>query len=266
MSGGADPQGTVDALLERARSGDAKAREELFELARNLVGTWASQRLRERWLGLSRPSDIAQDTSFQAFIRFDSFKGTTGAEWESWLQTIFRNCAAQSLRAAWRKKRDDRGNVPLDDSEVTVVRSGQPSPSEVTATKERWRELMAQIFELPEEHKQAISLVHFKALPVAEAAKRMGKSEAAIGGLLQRGIKTLRERMTGKDPSASLPITVEQEAATALLVYLERRGREGEIDVAGFLTEYPACAGELREMIDWTERIRALHPTSVRRD
>lgn len=263
MSGEADPRGTVDELLERAGSGDPEARKELFELARSLVAMWASQRLSQRWLGLSRPSDIAQDTSFQAFLRFDSFKGTTRAEWESWLQTIFRNCAAQSLRAAWRKKRDDRETVSLDDSEVGIVRSGQPSPSEVTATMEHWRDLMAQIFELPEEQKQAISLVHFKALPIAEAAKQMGKSEAAIGGLLQRGIKTLRERMTGRDPSASLPITVQQEAATALLVYLERRGREGPIDVASFVAEYDACADELREMIDWTERIRAVHPTSV---
>src|SRR6185503_1048227 len=104
MSGEADPRETIDALLERARSGDAKAREALFDLARRLAGMWASQRLRERWLGMSRPSDIAQDTTFQAFTRFDSFKGAAGAEWESWLQTIFRNCAAQSLRAARRKK------------------------------------------------------------------------------------------------------------------------------------------------------------------
>jgi RNA polymerase sigma-70 factor, ECF subfamily len=263
MSGGADRGGTVDALLERARSDDPAARDELFELARKLVGTWALQRLTQSSLGLSRPSDIAQDTSLQVFLRFDSFKGTTEAEWESWLRTIFRNCAAQSLRAARRKKRDERKTMSLDDSEVAIVRSGQPSPSEVTATMEHWRELMAQIFELPEEHKQAISLVHFKALPVAEAAKQMGKSEAAIGGLLQRGIKTLRERMTGRDPSASLPLTVQQEAATALLVYLERRGREGEVDIASFVADYYACADELREMIDWTERIRALHPTSV---
>lgn len=249
-------------LLERARSGDQEALEELFQSFRPIIGEWASRQLSRTRLGLARPSDIAQDTSIQAYTRFASFEGKTEAEWVAWLRSILRNCTAQAIRAARRKKRDDGGTVPLDDIEAALVRSGQPSPSEATVTQEHWRQLMAHIFALPPDQKEAILLVHLKALPIAEAAKQMGKSEGAVGGLLQRGLKALRERMAdaGGKPDASVPSAVHQEAAAALLVYLKRCEREGAVDVASFLAEYPACAGELRQMIDWTGRIRALRP------
>lgn len=267
MSEGADLRRTVEVLLERARSGDQAALEELFEVSRPLIGEWATWQVSRTRLGLARPSDIAQDTSIQAYTRFASFEGKTEAEWEAWLRIILRNCTAQAIRAARRKKRDDGVTVPLDDSEVALARSGQPSPSEATAAQEHWRQLMAHIFELPPDQKEAILLVHLKSLPVAEAAKQMDRSEGAVGGLLQRGLKTLREAMadTGEKPDTSLPSAVHQEAAAALLVYLKRCEREGEVDLASFLAEYPACASELRQMIDWTGRIRALRPMSVPR-
>lgn len=264
MSGAADSRRTIEALLQRARSRDPAALEELFQATRLRIGAWASRRLGETPIGVARASDIAQETSFQAFTGFDTFEGTTEAEWEAWLRVIFHNCIAQSARSAGRKKRDDGKTVPLDDSEVARASSGQPSPSETTATGEHVQQLMAYIFELPPDQKEAICLVHLKPLPVAEAAKQMGKTEAAVGGLLQRGIKTLRERMTGEKPSAALPSAAHQEAAAALIVYLKRCEREeGELDAAAFVAEHPGCASELRQMIDWTVRIRALRPASL---
>lgn len=263
MSGSADPRTTFDALLLRARSGDPGALEELFEAARQRIDQWASRRLRETTIGLARSSDIAQETSMQAFTGFASFEGTTEAEWEAWLRSILRNCIRQAARAARRKKRDDDATVPLESSVIARASSGQPSPSEATATGERWQQLMAHIFELPPDQKEAISLVHFKLLPIAEAAKQMGRTEAAVHGLLQRGLGALRDRLGGEQPEPSLPGAALQEAAAALIVYLKRREREGEIDLESFLAEYPACARELRQMIDLMARIRALRPASV---
>lgn len=265
MSGRADLPGTVEALLERARSGDQAALEELFQLARPLIGEWATLQLGQTPVGLSRPSDIAQDTSIQAYTAFAAFQGTTEAEWRAWLRAIFRNCVAQSLRAARQQKRDERKTVSLEASEIEQASSGQPSPSEATADKEHWRQLMAHIFELPADQKEAIVLMYLKALPIAEAARQMARSEGAIGGLLQRGLEALRERVAAaeKKPAASLPSAAHQEAAAALIAYLKRYEREGEIDVEAFVAGYPACAAELRQMIDWTGRIRALRPTSV---
>lgn len=258
-----DARKTFEALLERARSGNPEALKELFESARQLVGGWAVQQLSGTSVGLSRPSDIAQDTSIQAYTGFDSFEGKTEAEWEAWLRAILRNCIAQSSRTARQQKRDERRTVTLDDSEVGRTRSGQPSPSEVTAHKENWQQLMGHIVDLPADQQAAIRLVHFKELPPAEAAKQMGKSEGAVGGLLYRGIQTLRTRMAGKKPDGSLPSAPHQEAAAALLEYIKRCEREGQVDVESFVAEHPGCSDELREMIEWTAQIRALRPQSL---
>lgn len=261
MSGGADLSGAVEALLERARSGDAVALAELFRTVRPLLGKWAERKLRGMSVGLSRPSDIAQETASEAHTGFASFRGKTEAELHAWLRKILQNCIAQSRRAARQKKRDERRTVSLENSEVARESSGQPSPSEVTATGEHWQQILAQIFELPPEQKEAIWLVHLKWVPIAEVAKQMGKSEAAIAGLLQRGIKTLRERVAGAKPDAS-PRAAHPETTAALVDYLKRCEREGEIDVESFVAKHPGLAGELRELIDWTLRVRALRPTS----
>lgn len=263
MSMEPDARNTFEALLERARSGDPEALKELFESARRLIGDLAAQQLSGTSVGLSRPSDIAQDTSIQAYTGFDSFKGTTEGEWESWVRAILRSCIAQSRRAARQQKRDERKTVTLDDSQVGRTRSGQPSPSEVTARGEHWQQILGHIFDLPPDQKAAIRLVHLKGLPTAEAAKQMGKSEGAIGGLLYRGIETLRARMAGKKSDGSSPSTPHQEAVAALLDYLKRCEREGQVDVASFVAEHPGCADELREMIEWTANVRALRPQIV---
>jgi RNA polymerase sigma-70 factor (ECF subfamily) len=261
MSGRADLPGTVEALLVRVRSGDPAALPELFRTIRPLLGTWAAHELRGTPAGLSRPSDIAQDTTFKALTGFASFRGKTEAELHAWLRKILQTCIAQSRRAARQQKRDERRTVSLD-SEVARESSGQPSPSEVTATGEHWQQILTCIFELPSEQKEAIWLVYLKRVPIAEVAKTMGKSEAAIGGLLHRGIEAIRVGVAGIKPEAS-PNAVHRGAAAALVDYLKRCEHEGEIDVESFVAEHPGCAGELREAIDWTLRLRALRPTSA---
>ena len=65
------------------------------------------------------------------------------------------------------------------------------------AVEEEWRSLYTFIFELPDAQREAIWLCHLRETPVAEVASRMGRTEAAVAGLLQRGLKALRARMTG---------------------------------------------------------------------
>ncbi len=261
MSEGADPRGTIESLLARARSGDQAAVAELFRAVQPLLGKWAEQQLRGTLAGLSRPSDIAQETASEAFAGFATFRGKTEAELHAWLRRILQNCVAQSRRAARQKKRDERRTVSLDHSEVARESSGQPSPSEIAATGEHWQQILACVFDLPSEQKEAIWLVYLKRVPIAEVAKQMSKSVAAIGGLLHRGIEAIREGVAGIRPEASSSVA-HRRAVAALVDYVKRCEREGEIDVESFVAEHPGLPGEARELLDWTLRLRALHPAS----
>ena len=44
----------------------------------------------------------------------------------------------------------------------------------------------------PADQRQAVELRHLQGLAVLEIGQRMGRSTAAVGGLLQRGLKSLR--------------------------------------------------------------------------
>src|SRR5436190_24159370 len=67
-------------LLDCARAGDQTSLEELFRRYQPRIGEWAAQRLRKPLPGLSRPSDIAQETVLHAFRRFSTFSGETESE------------------------------------------------------------------------------------------------------------------------------------------------------------------------------------------
>jgi len=64
----------------------------------------------------------------------------------------------------------------------------------------RSEELLAMadgLTSLPEAQREAVVLHHLQGLPLAEVARQLGKTPAAVAGLLHRGLKRLRELLAG---------------------------------------------------------------------
>ena len=257
----------LDELIALAKGGDRGALERLFHWCQPVLDDWVSRRIAKRQAGIARASDIAQDTRLRAFKSFPKFEGTTERQFLAWLQKIFETTTTQAFRDAGREKRNQAGEMPLDDPDALKAPAPQVSPSQATATEEQWKLVFGWIFQLPEDQKQAIWLCHLNELPVAEAAGQMGKSEPSVASLLQRGIRTLRERMSNETDGKSAPRPTAprepEEAAAALLSYLRRRDAGERVDAAAFVAEHPSCAEELSSMLEWIERIQALRPTDL---
>jgi RNA polymerase sigma-70 factor, ECF subfamily len=260
-------QVSIQDLIRRARAGDQAALEALFERSQPFIAELASQQPARTRPGLDRPSDIAQETALRAFRSFSRFEGTTEAEWRAWLRRIFAHYRNQALRTARRQKRDLRDTVSLNDVSEHAVATMQKRPSQAMAHEETWRQTLAHIHALPEEQRTAIWLCHLKELPVAQVALSMHKTEAAVAGLLRRGLQTLRQR--AMPDSFEEATTVEMDAldtaAAALLMYLRRRDAGEHLDREAFCAEHASCADELRAMLQWIEHIEGIRPERSRK-
>jgi RNA polymerase sigma-70 factor (ECF subfamily) len=145
-------------------------------------------------------SDVAQQAILQAHQAREQFRGTTEAEKLAWLRAILANVLAAASRRFGTKTRDiDRersleGDLELSSSRLECLfAADQTSPSQRAVRCEELLRLAAALTRLPEEQRQVVELHHLKGLTVAEVAEQMGRTRAAVVGLLFRGLKKLRQ-------------------------------------------------------------------------
>ena len=144
-------------------------------------------------------SDIVQQTLLDGFAKRDQFRGTTDAELAAWLREILKHNLADALRAQGRDKRDIRrersleGEIDASFSRTQAwLAAVQSSPSQRAVKQEDLLRLSDALTKLPEAQREAIVLHHLQGLKLADVAAEMDKSEAAVAGLLFRGLSALQ--------------------------------------------------------------------------
>lgn len=76
-----------------------------------------------------------------------------------------------------------------------MLAAGKSSPSQQAVRNEDLRRLAEALTQLPEAQREAIVLHHLQDRSLSETARSLGKTDAAVAGLLHRGLKRLRELM-----------------------------------------------------------------------
>ena len=144
-------------------------------------------------------SDIVQQTLLDAVKQTDKFLGTSESEFLAWLRKILTHNLVDAFRFHGRAKRDMSRQCSLDDDisksfrRLNARADTCASPSQRAATNEQLLALPQALDQLAPGQREAIILHHLQGLKLAETSKRMGKSEAAVCGLLHRGLKRLHE-------------------------------------------------------------------------
>lgn len=143
-------------------------------------------------------SGIVQQTLLDAFAKRDQFNGSSEAELAGWLRQILKHNLADAVRDQRRDKRDVRRERSLEDEiDASFSRTHewlaavQSSPSQQAAKQEDVLRLSEVMTKLPEAQREAVVLHHLQGLSLTEVAKLLNKTEAAVAGLLFRGLKTL---------------------------------------------------------------------------
>lgn len=182
--------------MNRATESDQRPLEAYRDYLRLLARTQIGPRLQAKL----DASDIAQQTILQAYQAQEQIRGTTEAEKLAWLRAILANVLAASLRRFGTQARDIgrerslEGDLDLSSSRLQCLfDADQSSPSQRAVRHEELLRLAAALSQLPKEQRQVVELHYLKDLPLVEVAEEIGRTRAAVVGLLFRGLKKLRQ-------------------------------------------------------------------------
>jgi RNA polymerase sigma-70 factor (ECF subfamily) len=152
------------------------------------------------------PSDVVQQTLLEAFQKRDQYRGGTDAERAAWLRRILAHNLADALRAFGQEKRAVERERSLEESlRASSLRlerwlaTGDPGPGEEAERQERAVRLAAALAGLPEGQREALVLQYWHGWTLAQIGQHLGRTPAAVAGLLKRGLKKLRQELQDKD-------------------------------------------------------------------
>jgi RNA polymerase sigma-70 factor (ECF subfamily) len=164
-------------------------RDYLRLLARLQLAPWLQSKL--------DPSDVVQQTLVKAHQHQDQFRGQSEGERVAWLRRILANTLADAVRKYQREMHLEHSlDQAVDASSARLeawLAADQSSPSEQAMREEQLLHLAQALSQLPADQRTAVELHHLKDESVAEIAAQMNRTEAAVTGLLRRGLKKLRE-------------------------------------------------------------------------
>jgi RNA polymerase sigma-70 factor (ECF subfamily) len=142
---------------------------------------------------------VVQQTMLDAHQAREQFDPMDEAQRKAWLRRILANNLADELRRLAAGKRDLRRErsleASLDESSARLdgwLAARQSSPSQQAQRREQAVELAAALARLPEAQREALVLQHWEGCSLAEIARRLGRSKAAVAGLIKRGLQQLR--------------------------------------------------------------------------
>jgi RNA polymerase sigma-70 factor (ECF subfamily) len=146
------------------------------------------------------PSDMVQLTFLDAHRDRDQFRGTTSGELAAWLRGILAHRLANAARDFDRDKRDVGRERPLHGSvEESSARleawlaDDRTPPHDRADRNEQLLALAAALARLPDAQREAVELRYLRGLPVKAVAEEMGRTLAAVGGLLHRALVELQQ-------------------------------------------------------------------------
>jgi RNA polymerase sigma-70 factor (ECF subfamily) len=197
----ADPQ----ALLEQARGGSEAALGLLLESYGDYLRLLARVQIGRKLQGKVDPADVVQETFLDAHRQITQFRGTSEAEFSAWLRRILAGQLALIMRRyIGTKGRDvtlERDlAVQLDQSSEGFDRglvASYSTPSQHVSRREQAVLLADALAKLPDDYREVIILRHLEALPFAEVAGRMQRSEDSVQKLWVRALASLRRSMGG---------------------------------------------------------------------
>lgn len=146
--------------------------------------------------------DVVQDALVKVYHNPGAFEGRSDGERRTYLKKALASALADQIRRYHCHSRvvdlERSLEAAVDDSSARLGRwlaADQTSPSQRVSHEEQLLRLTRALARLPEDQREAVQHHHLRKLSLAETAQAMNRSRNAVAGLLQRGLKSLRDML-----------------------------------------------------------------------
>src|SRR6516165_2928223 len=197
--------GSVD-LIERARSGDRAALNDLLARHRDRLCRMVEMRLDTRLQARLDASDVVQEVYVEVAERLEQYFRDPKLPFFLWLRLVVgerlmklhRHHLGTQMRDAGREVSLYRGALPAASSAALAARllGRHTSPTQAILRAERILRLQEALNALDPIDREVLSLRHFEELTAAETARALGIEESAAAKRYFRALKRLREVLT----------------------------------------------------------------------
>lgn len=174
-------------LVAKAKLGDTKAFAVLYREYVGPVHRFVASRVRDSL----RAEDIVAEVFVRALKSLPRYE-FRGVEFSAWLFRIARNLILDHARSSTNNVEVLRPETP----EAT-----EADHSEATIESLDHKVIIAALLEMIPEHRTVLELRFVSGLPVADVAKRMGKTEGAIRVLQFRALKAMKRFLDCNHPT-----------------------------------------------------------------
>ncbi len=185
--------------MDQAVAGQPLALDRLLLEHHARLAARVEQKLPDDLRAVIAPEDIIQETFTDAFRHIAAFRPEGRDAFYRWLTAISDNRLTDAVRAARAAKRGGgRERVHgIDRSSIAalmdVIAIHERTPSRSAGMHEAGAAVHVALAGLKPEYRETLQLRFLDGLPVAEVARRLGKTEPAVHKLCSRGLQALRE-------------------------------------------------------------------------
>ena len=176
-----------EALVVRSRRGDRAAFEELVRRTARLLFA----HLYLKTSDVHKTEDLVQETYLLAWRSIADLDDPK--TFRAWLTTIANSSLIDSVRRDARKKR--KSGPRASEDELLGAADAKPTPEQSAAEPDERRRVLSLLQNLPAEYREPLMLRYLGGADYETIGRQLAISNGSLRGLLQRGMKMLRDQI-----------------------------------------------------------------------
>jgi len=183
-------------LVEKLRSGDSTAMEELYNTYKDRLHSLVFERVGRDQAVVE---DLVQEIFLAALSSLDKFRGDS--QLYTWLCSIAYHKIGDFYRRQAREAKPGELPPGIDVMEPKQIWDTEPTALSVIEAEGTRHTVRQALVDLPRDYRQVLALKYIEDMPVQEISQVMRRSPKSVEGLLSRARKALRANLTEADQS-----------------------------------------------------------------